>query len=249
MFTWRQKEYRFYQSLGGMSAISPQMRNLMSMPYKGAHHVSLAGGDMRQQGMDRETFKVMWEMSEPNNPAERCFMRIPQQEHFCGTKEAYQGLDVMPEFREMRQEELTQGADSGAAFNTIRLTPVYLPYLIHPRERFTSTKPDAIVVCAGIGARNLGGVEDKDVYPVRGQVVLIRAPWVKFGRTKSESDDTWTYVIPRRSGDVILGGTKGVNDWYPSARPATIDDIISRTLAIAPEIAPPFSREGGRHLQ
>ncbi|KAF8750301.1 FAD dependent oxidoreductase [Rhizoctonia solani] len=218
-------------------------------PWAGAHHVSLAGGDMRQQGMDRETFKVMWEMSEPNNPAERCFMRIPQQEHFCGTKEAYQGLDVMPEFREMRQEELTQGADSGAAFNTITIdTPVYLPYLLSTflgkgggvvrakimhvsqvaQGAFTSTKPDAIVVCAGIGARNLGGVEDKDVYPVRGQVVLIRAPWVKFGRTKSESDDTWTYVIPRRSGDVILGGTKGVNDWYPLARPATVDDIISR---------------------
>ncbi|KAF8670703.1 FAD dependent oxidoreductase [Rhizoctonia solani] len=236
-------------------------------PWAGAHHVSLAGGDMRQQGMDRETFKVMWEMSEPNNPAERCFMRIAQQEHFCGTKEAYQGLDVMPEFREMRQEELTQGADSGAAFNTITIdTPVYLPYLLSTflgkgggvvrakimhvsqvaQGAFTSTKPDAIVVCAGIGARNLGGVEDKDVYPVRGQVVLIRAPWVKFGRTKSESDDTWTYVIPRRSGDVILGGTKGVNDWYPLARPATVDDIISRTLAIAPEIAPPFSREGGK---
>ncbi|CAE6463510.1 unnamed protein product [Rhizoctonia solani] len=236
-------------------------------PWAGAHHVSLAGGDKRQQEMDRETFKVMWKMSEPNDPAERCFMRVPQQEHFCGTKEAYQGLEVMPEFRELGKTELTQGADSGMAFNTITIdTPVYLPYLLSTflgkggavvrakvmhvsqvaQGAFTSAKPDAIVVCAGIGARSLGGVEDKDVYPVRGQVVLIRAPWVKFGRTKSEADDTWTYVIPRRSGDVILGGTKGVNDWYPSPRPATIDDIISRTLAIAPEIAPPSSREGGK---
>jgi hypothetical protein len=42
------------------------------------------------------------------------------------------------------------------------------------------------------------------VYPIRGQVVLIRAPWVRFGRTKSETDGTWTYIIPRRSGDVSL---------------------------------------------
>lgn len=61
---------------------------------------------------------------------------------------------------------------------------------------------DAIVVCAGLGARSLGGVEDKDVYPVRGQLVLIRAPWVKSGCTKSYANDTWTYVMPRRSGDV-----------------------------------------------
>ncbi|KAG8710473.1 hypothetical protein FRC11_004479 [Ceratobasidium sp. 423] len=172
----------------------------------------------------------------------------------------------MPEFRELGKEELVQGADAGMAFNTITIdTPVYLPYLLSTflgkggsvvRARimhisqvaqgsFTSTKPDAIVVCTGIGARTLGGVEDKDVYPVRGQIVLIRAPWVKFGRTKSETG-AWSYIIPRRTGDVILGGTLGVNDWYPHARPETIDDIISRTLAIAPEIAPPASREGGK---
>ncbi|KAH7332845.1 D-aspartate oxidase [Rhizoctonia solani] len=236
-------------------------------PWAGAHHVSLAGGDKRQQEMDRETFKIMWKMSEPNDPAERCFMRIPQQEHFCGTKERYQGLWVMPEFRELGREELVQDADSGVAFNTLTIdTSIYLPYLFSTflgkggsvvRTRimhisqvaqgsYTSTKPDAIVVCAGIGARTLGGVEDKDVYPIRGQIVVVRAPWVKFGRTKSEASGAWTYIIPRRSGDVILGGTSGANDWYPQARSDTVDDIISRTLGIAPEIAPPASREGGR---
>ena len=65
------------------------------------------------------------------------------------------------------------------------------------------SKVDAIVVCAGLGARSLGGIEDKDVYPVRGQVVLIRAPWIKFGRTISNNETgLWTYVIPRGSGDV-----------------------------------------------
>ena len=62
--------------------------------------------------------------------------------------------------------------------------------------------PDAIVVCVGIGARTLGGVEDKDVHPIRGQTILIRAPWVKSGKTASSLDGRWTYVIPRRSGNV-----------------------------------------------
>jgi len=62
--------------------------------------------------------------------------------------------------------------------------------------------PEAVIICAGIGARALGGVEDRDVHPIRGQTVLIRAPWVKFGKTSSCLDGRWTYVIPRRSGNV-----------------------------------------------
>lgn len=64
----------------------------------------------------------------------------------------------------------------------------------------TPFKPDALVVCAGIGARFLGGVEDKDVFPIRGQTVLIRAPWMKSGEYIPGRDVT--YIIPRRSGDV-----------------------------------------------
>ena len=63
------------------------------------------------------------------------------------------------------------------------------------------SSPDAVVVCAGIGARALGGVEDKNVFPVRGQTALLRAPWVTFGRSMSGLDDE-TYIIPRKSGEV-----------------------------------------------
>jgi glycine/D-amino acid oxidase-like deaminating enzyme len=62
--------------------------------------------------------------------------------------------------------------------------------------------PAAIVVCAGIGARFLGGVADADVFPIRGQTVLVRAPWVTFGRTISSKTGLWTYIIPRKGGDV-----------------------------------------------
>jgi len=60
---------------------------------------------------------------------------------------------------------------------------------------------DAVVVCAGLGARMLGGVEDKAMYPIRGQTVLLKAPWVKYGRTMVEKDGLRTYTIPRRCGD------------------------------------------------
>ncbi len=73
--------------------------------------------------------------------------------------------------------------------------------------------PDVVIVCAGLGARFLGGIEDKDCYPLRGQTLMVRAPWIRFGRTHSTREGLWTYIIPRRSGDVIVGGTKLTDDW------------------------------------
>jgi glycine/D-amino acid oxidase-like deaminating enzyme len=78
--------------------------------------------------------------------------------------------------------------------------------------------PDAIIVCAGLGARTLGGVEDLEVHPVRGQTAILLAPWVKNGLTISSpggdgKEAFLTYVIPRRSGDVVVGGTKEADDW------------------------------------
>lgn len=120
------------------------------------------------------------------------------------------------------QTGLVEGAVLGTSFTTVSIdTPAYLPYLLarflakggsiirsslqHISQvlegALTPFKPDGLVVCAGIGARFLGGVEDKDVYPIRGQTVLIRAPWVKFGRNMIGTDEV-TYIIPRRSGDV-----------------------------------------------
>jgi glycine/D-amino acid oxidase-like deaminating enzyme len=76
--------------------------------------------------------------------------------------------------------------------------------MVHPnRESIAEVLfIDAVVVCAGLGARSLGGVEDKDMYPIRGQTVIIRAPWINFGSMQSNINGTWSYIIPRRSGDV-----------------------------------------------
>ena len=61
-----------------------------------------------------------------------------------------------------------------------------------------------IIACPGIGARFLGGIEDKDVYPIRGQTILLRAPWIKYGRTLSGADGSYVYMMPRCTGDVRL---------------------------------------------
>ena len=66
-----------------------------------------------------------------------------------------------------------------------------------------SAAPDALVISNGLGARTLGGVDDAQVYPNRGQNVIIHAPWVTDAMSLSSPDPTIdTYIFPRRNGDV-----------------------------------------------
>ncbi|KAI8986661.1 D-amino-acid oxidase [Trametes punicea] len=239
--------------------------------WAGAHHVSHAAEDSKQMKIDKETFDVMWDLSAPGGPAEHCFFRVPQVDYCLDGRD--ECLDWMPDFKKLSKESLIPGAITGSSFTTLTIdTPVYLSYLLarflsrggsivrgaiqHISQvieggpslfRFGKASPepiDALVVCPGLGARSLGGLEDQDVYPVRGQVVLIRAPWIDFGRTMSHAEEgLWTYVIPRRCGDVVLGGTKEDDDWYPAPRPETTAEILKRCLALCPELVPPSIRD------
>ncbi|KZT08038.1 D-amino-acid oxidase [Laetiporus sulphureus 93-53] len=237
--------------------------------WAGGHHVSFANGDPKMQKIDSDTFKVMWELSAPGGDAEGCFLRIHETEFFYDGRDAH--LDWMPDFKVLSQDALVPEAKTGISFTTLTFDgPKYLNYLLSRflahggsivrasiqhinqlieggvdifRGRLTPSPVDALVLCPGLGARTLGGVEDQEMYPVRGQVVLLRAPWVKFGRTASHTEEgVWTYIIPRRSGEIVCGGTKLEGDWYPAPRPETTEDILQRCLALCPELAPPEVR-------
>jgi D-amino-acid oxidase len=79
---------------------------------------------------------------------------------------------------------------------------------------------EAIVNCTGLGALRLADVADGNVHPVRGHVVVLKAPWIKQGSTLPGHSSGLhpvvgerTYIIPRKSGEVIIGGTRQANDW------------------------------------
>ncbi|KAF9260122.1 nucleotide-binding domain-containing protein [Marasmius fiardii PR-910] len=237
--------------------------------WAGAHHVSHARWEPRQTKIDQDTFKAFWELSAPGGAAEHCFLRLHQSEFYTNVIEGEHSLSWYPDFKIIEKNRLIPGAAYGVELTTVTIdTPAYTNYLL---SRFLAAggsvirgsvqhinqvveggarifsdpkRPspvDAVVVCTGLGSLTLGGIEDKTVYPIRGQTVVIRAPWVKFGRTLS-SHDTWTYIIPRPSGDVIVGGTRVENDWYPIARPETTEEILKRGFTLCPELAPPEIR-------
>ncbi|KAI6158189.1 hypothetical protein BKA82DRAFT_996629 [Pisolithus tinctorius] len=233
--------------------------------WAGAHHVSAAFDDKRQREMDKGTFEIMWKDSAHGGPIQGCFLRHNHTEFRSDGVDPTEWLDYMPEFRSVSNNELVPGATRGWTFTTFTLyPPVYLNWLLgrfltnggtivraqlqhisqamHGGISGLPQRPDAIVACVGLGARFLGGIEDKEVYPVRGQSIVLKAPWVKYSRTLSCADGSYFYMMPRVTGDVLVGGIKSANDWFPIPRKEGRDYILAGVLAICPELAPPKIR-------
>ncbi|KAJ6481803.1 D-amino-acid oxidase [Mycena sanguinolenta] len=105
--------------------------------------------------------------------------------------------------------------------------------------------PVAMINCTGLGAFSLQDVLDKDVYPISGQTIIIRAPWVQPSITYYFANSDISYIIPRQSGDIVLGGSWGVDDWHATSRPEIAKAIKERGVRIYPELLPPGKRENG----
>ena len=89
---------------------------------------------------------------------------------------------------------------------------------------------DIVINCSGLGAVDL--VCEQDMMPVRGQVVLVRAPWIKHFIVAND-DEELTYILPRPDG-VLLGGTAERGNWSERVDPDTSEAIVSRCAALLP---------------
>ena len=113
----------------------------------------------------------------------------------------------------------------------------------------------------GLGARFIDGLSDPAVHPQRGQVVVVKAPWLSASSAlpayspKPKYDipgfsvvrpqgGREVYVIPRGDGTVVCGGTRIVDDWDPKPRPETTKRILERCLALVPQLANPQKCSG-----
>lgn len=89
---------------------------------------------------------------------------------------------------------------------------------------------DLIVNCSGLGSRTLVG--DTHVYPVRGQVLKVEAPWLKhFIR----DGDGKTYIFPGVHG-VTLGGTRQEGDWRLQVHRGEAEGILERSSRLEPSL-------------
>jgi D-amino-acid oxidase len=151
--------------------------------------------------------------------ASRCSMgRIPNQTRFLIQGEQY---------RLLKRDELPAGHESGFAFTSVCInTAIYLPYLLgqclkngaivkrgvvgHVSEaaklHHSGKRADIVVNATGLSSGKLGGVLDPDVYPARGQIVLVRNE-AKLMVTTSGTDDgadEANYIMQRAAGKLRI---------------------------------------------
>ena len=97
----------------------------------------------------------------------------------------------------------------------------------HPSELLTQSP--VVVNATGLGAA------DPDLYPVRGQIVVVTNPGLDESVRDEDNADGITYVHPRRH-DVVLGGTfePGRQDREPD--PQVRAAIVARCTALVPQL-------------
>ncbi|KAK7114240.1 D-aspartate oxidase-like isoform X2 [Littorina saxatilis] len=88
---------------------------------------------------------------------------------------------------------------------------------------------DVVVNCSGLGSIKL--VPDPLLKPLRGQVIRVHAPWIKFFvRT-----DNNVYILPS-SENVAVGGTREADEYDVTPNPDVSKQVFDRVLARIPAI-------------
>lgn len=153
-------------------------------------------------------------------------------------------------YRTLTQEECAiYGPDycSGYSFTSIVAEPShFLPRLmdelrdrgvVFKKQRLTSLEEaaahaDLVLNCTGLGAYDL--VPDHNVYPCRGQVMRVKAPW-QTSFLCDDLDESITYILPN-SGSVVLGGTKQDDDWRQEIDPKDSEKIWNNCTSLVPSL-------------
>lgn len=89
---------------------------------------------------------------------------------------------------------------------------------------------DLIVNCSGLGAKTL--VHDGGVYPIRGQVLKVEAPWLKHFIRDADGK---TYMYPGVHS-VTIGGTRQQDDWRLTPDGDDTKGILERCGELEPSL-------------
>ncbi|KAH3667815.1 hypothetical protein WICMUC_005215 [Wickerhamomyces mucosus] len=149
----------------------------------------------------------------------------------------------------------------GWSFDSVTIsTNIYLHYLLqkifalggilkrksikHIKEAYdlhhTRERADLVVNSTGLLARHLGGVEDENVYPIRGQILWVRNSAKKQISLKIHGfKDESVYVFPRKEGGSIIGGTFIKDNWSSVEDPELSKRMIERAVKYLPELVDP----------
>ncbi|KAJ1928899.1 hypothetical protein IWQ60_001642 [Tieghemiomyces parasiticus] len=156
-------------------------------------------------------------------------LKTPQlDQDYCDSQSMVPTFGGCGHFRLLKSKERPLPCDYAYSYKSVSQPIGHIADLwtAHPETK-------VIVNCSGLSARDLGGVRDPGVYPIRGQTLLVRAPLL--GQTLTAiSPEGVSYVIPRGDGTVVIGGT--YQQFSEKAEPDedTIEYILTGCLRLAP---------------
>ncbi|PLB44206.1 putative D-amino acid oxidase [Aspergillus steynii IBT 23096] len=238
-------------------------------PWAGANWMTTATDNGIQEEWDAETYRRFGELADnvPEAAITRMDLRavFDRQPEDAGVLSRGTGRiwydELVGGIRNIPKAELPEGGVFGVLFSTFMVnTQGYLAWLnteclkagIEMRrawfdditDLFGDIPADAYFNCTGLGSYSLKGVEDKSLYPTRGQVMLVETPKAPmkqmYFRSPHRVDNDTTYVFPRYpTGGVILGGCRMDNNWNAEPDPQLAEGIKKRCCALAPELGKP----------
>ncbi|KAK2616807.1 D-amino acid oxidase [Conoideocrella luteorostrata] len=103
----------------------------------------------------------------------------------------------------------------------------------------TGGKVEVIINSSGLGSKTLGGVEDQDMTPIRGQIVLVENESPSMYNISGTDDgaEEVSYVMTRAAGGgTVLGGSYQKGNWDPNPDPNITERIIKRCVALRPNM-------------
>ncbi|KAJ5817471.1 hypothetical protein N7447_009704 [Penicillium robsamsonii] len=217
-------------------------------PWAGANFVAGFCSSPRDRMMQRDTFAELWRLA--IRYPESSVKMIPMEEFFEveRTDEDLWYKDYVPNFRFLPKDQLPSGAKGGITYTTIVLDPnIFLPWhkknletsgVKFKRMNFRSLSDayhmgqDVLINATGSGPMYLDDIKDENMELLKGQVMVVKSDYKK--SLIRDDGKTYTYVIPRLDGNVILGGTRD-----PDIRNTEVDievdkDIVKRVHRCLP---------------
>jgi D-amino-acid oxidase len=152
-------------------------------------------------------------------------------------------------YRRALPQELPKGYHDGYFFDSPVIdTGIYIAYLVgrvqelggQITRREISSLSEAfqdsklVINCTGLGSRSLVG--DREVYPIRGQIIRVTRSRLKDFFVTASNYGTENYIIPRIN-DCILGGTADAGEWSLEPDKATAARIWEDCCQLVPEVA------------
>ena len=215
---------------------------------------NIGSSDGRQQEWTTKTLQYLFSLVSSPLAGRLKISLIPVYEMFDGKREEPWWRDVVVGFRRVGEGELKTlqfPTDKGCwHFSTAVMScESFLAWQMTEfeanggkiiRQRLNNLQEidgqfDIIVNCTGLGSREL--VNDNEMYPVRGQSILVKAPWMKHGCSYIDATNNVVTVVVPQADQVHLGGTTIIGDWSKHVDPLTSKAIMERCCKFFPGLS------------